>query len=299
MNFLLRNASTFLFLYFSLGLSNASASSIVPLANYPQAELIESSTLDANRYQIVLSELKRSAATSFAENAAFRSGQLQRQLFSLPRRTELSTVIDHYQQQLQLGGYQLLYQCTGRDCGSSHFWANQVFDNALLVTREHSKHYMAMQRTTDEGTELTTLYIAQRGSRQILVNIDSMTLDAAITLTNISGAAISQILRSQSGWLPGLIVDKGIIDQAASSVLLGQLKSLSGPDRENLNLAVHCYQSSKMTDNVRCSEKLADQLRLLTFNNVSELSIHAQGALTLSPDQSLTPSLRFIYWPKR
>lgn len=299
MKFLLRNVRAVVFACFSLALASASADEAGAITSYPKAELVESNRLEVNRYQIVLSELKRSDATHFAEQSVFRSGQLQRRLFSLPRRSELANVIQHYQQQMQQGNFQLLYQCTGRDCGSSHFWANQVFDNAVLVTREHSKHYIAMQRATDQGVEVVTLYIAQRGSRQILVNADVMVLDKPISLARVSNEDIRKKLRSQSGWLPGLIVANGVIDETASSPLLEELKSLAGPDRENLHLTVHCYTSSNMGDNIRCSEKLADQVRLLTFNNTSELSVYAQGALTEAPNQSLLPSVRFIYWPKR
>lgn len=267
---------------------------IAPFKGAEQLEHIESLV---DRYPIILSELKRSNATSYAEKSISYSGQLQRSLWSLPRRSSLNDVIAYYQQQLK--PYQMLYQCSGLDCGSSHFWANQVFENALLVTREKAKHYMAVQRKTATGFEVITLYIAQRGSRQILVNIDRLSSNDRITINQTNINNIQQLLRDQSGWLPGLVVKQGLIDELASQDLLASLKSVAGPDRENLHLITHCYQFTEMSDNLACSIKLADQLRVLSFDNISEIAIYGQGALVTEPESSLEPALRFIYWPPR
>ena len=99
--------------------------------------------------------------------------------------------------------------------------------------------------------------------------------------------------------MPGLVVADGMLDEEQSSHLIDVLKALPQRDKRRLYLLAHCYDASLMSDNLLCSERLAKQLRVATFDGSSELNILGQGALVAAPDDGLEPRLRYIFWPQR
>ena len=281
-------------------LSVASYSYSSDLLHFPNAQQDEQYEADVARYRLILSELKRADAVTFAEKEQYLSGELQRQLFRIGRKFTFDEVVRFYEAQFRQD--KILYQCQGLDCGSSHFWSTQVFDNPLLVTRESDKYYIAVERKTETGLELVTLFIAQRATRQIYVNVDRLPLDKPIKLVNVTAADLQQILRRSSGWLEGfetIRTEQGVVlDIDGSDVLLNTLSSLTGPDREHINLLVYCFDHSDMQKNLMCSDQLSEQLKT-QLSPSGEISIHSHGALTELHGRDKKPSLFFIYWPNR
>ena len=279
-----------------LGLLSAAASLALPA--YPGARLSDEQSTQASHYRLVLSELKRSQATTFGEREVRLTGQLQRRVWTMPSGIELQEVVQFYQQQLD--GKQVLYQCQGLDCGSSHFWANEVFSNSRLVGREKDQSLMVvMSPRTAELNDIWVVYAVRRATRQVMVNIDHIITGDAVAGDDLQRSRIEQVLADSHGWLPGFVIDNQRFDRAASQVLVDTLKALAPGVKQRLHLVVHCYEATDMVENMRCSARLAQQLRAAVFDGQYDINVTGLGALTLPPGESLQPALRFVFWPGR
>ncbi|TVV42167.1 DUF4892 domain-containing protein [Thalassolituus sp. C2-1] len=266
---------------------------------FPQAGLLEDKTQDVSNYRLVISELKRNQATTYGEHERRLKGTLWRRVWAVEDRVPLDTVINHYAQ--QLNDSRVIYQCRALDCGSNPFWANEIFHNARLGGREQNQFYMVALKEQEGSKEkkLYVLYVIERGSKQVMVNLDVLTTRDAVQERADMNVLIQQALVSSHGWLPGLVVENGQINEQQSSALIAYLKNLTPGMKRRLYLLVHCYDASHMNDNIQCSERLAEQLQQATFDGQYELNIDGHGALTPAPDNSLQPALRFIFWPGR
>ena len=270
----------------------------VSVEAFQPARLLQDSQSDVNHYRLVLSELKRTRATTYGEQEKRLSGQLWRRYWAVAPEFSLDEVSDYFAAQFQ--PLEKLYQCRGLDCGSSHFWANDVFDNSRLVGREANQRYWAALQTTENGmNRVWVVYVVQRGSGQVYVALDRFDTTEEVSLQRVTQSQIRAALRQNAGWLPGLMVDNGTLQTEASSNLVTVLQELSASDKRRLYLMVHCYDASQMGDNLRCSERLAKQLRVATYNGQNELNILGQGALSPAPDSGLEPRLRYVFWPQR
>lgn len=268
------------------------------IAPFGSANLLEQSKDTVGHYRLVLSELKRSRATTYGEQERRLSGELWRQVWAVDKGFDLDEVSQFFSQQLQ--SYEILYQCQALDCGSSHFWANQVFSNSRLVGREQYQRYMVAKSATVDGkTQVFVIYIVQRGSKQILVNVDRLITRDEVNLESVNSKQILSALNGHFGWLPGLMVTDGRLDLQQSQALISVLKGLTASNKRRLYLMTHCYDANQMADNLQCSERLAKQLRVATFDGAHELNILGQGALSPSRNNSLQPALRFVFWPQR
>ncbi|MCD8523250.1 MAG: hypothetical protein LRY66_13595 [Saccharospirillaceae bacterium] len=167
--------------------------------------------------------------------------------------------------------------------------------------REQNQFYSVTLREDATSQEKTVyvLYIIERGSKQVMVNLDVLTTTGAVKEQADMNTLIQQALISSQGWLPGLVTANGRIDEQQSGALIEYLKNLTPGMKRRLYLLVHCYDASHMSDNIQCSQRLAEQLRLATFDGQYELNIDGHGALTPAPDNRLQPALRFVFWPGR
>ncbi|WP_157729993.1 DUF4892 domain-containing protein [Bacterioplanes sanyensis] len=273
----------------------AAHANLMPFAN---ARVQDESRSEQSHYRVILSELKRSQATTFGEREARISGSLQRTVWALPSGIELESVISHYQHQLD--GKEVLYQCQGLDCGSSHFWANEIFSNGRLVGREKDQAVMVVTSPrSDQRNDIWVVYMVRRATRQVMVNVDYIITSDALAGNELQRSRIEQVLADSYGWLPGFIVTDERFDEAQSQVLVDTLKALTPGVKQRLHLMVHCYDSTDMASNMRCSERLAQQLRAAVFDGQYDVNVTGLGALTLPPDEQHRPSLRFVFWPER
>lgn len=263
--------------------------------SFPQSQLQHEERQTLESYRLILSSSTRAQASP-SQNELRLKGELWRRTWAIDSQFTLDEVTTFFDKQIE--NLPILYHCRALDCGSSHFWANEVFSNARLVGRGQYQVYQVALEQGAPGQESTlyVLYIMQRGTKQVMVHLDILTTKEDIkSATNIS-AHISQQLKRSNGWLSGFVTQQEKLDKDASSALIQALNELTPRNKERIFLQVHCYESHQMDKNIECSQRLAKELAD-TLNG--DFSIIGQGALTAPPSKEVTPALRFIYWPSK
>lgn len=90
---------------------------------------------------------------------------------------------EHYRQILQQRDAQILFECSGRNCGRSNVWANQVFNQATLYGRDANQDYLvAAEKDEDGDTWLTLLYTVTRGNRREYVWIEHLQVQGDVVI---------------------------------------------------------------------------------------------------------------------
>ena len=64
-------------------------------------------------------------------------------------------------------GDDVLFRCSGRDCGRSNDWANQVFGQATLYGPDRNQRYVARQWQD----QLVSLYVIERGNKRVYAHL--------------------------------------------------------------------------------------------------------------------------------
>jgi hypothetical protein len=285
------------FLLISLALAPVQADAStrsMTLEAFPRAELIEETQLKNTEYRLVLSGLKRKRATTSGEVERLITGDVNRQFWQISTNHEVEQILEYFLSQWQ--GAQIMYRCAGLDCGSSNFWANDIFGNAKLYGRDAGQAYVVAM-IPGNPNRLYVLYAVQRSKQKLYFNLDQITSSDALTDNNVERQNIITSLQKESGWLEGLNTIDGRIDEQKSEILLSTLKDLDVTMKRRLYLVVHCYQANNMADNFSCSTRLAQQLRAAIYKDF-EIPVFGHGALTLPPGKDLQPQLRFMLWPR-
>lgn len=82
----------------------------------------------------------------------------------------------------------VLFECTGRACGRSTVWANQIFNESRLFGRDQDQDYLAAAYITPDGkTQLVLVYTVTRGNLRQYVWVEQLTLADGAALPGFAG----------------------------------------------------------------------------------------------------------------
>lgn len=156
--------------------------------------------------RIILGSLKKINNEIEPELSEYVRGERVAITYRIRDERRTSVVKQYFREQVLNHG-QILFECKGRGCGSSNYWANTVFDRAILYGPEEDQHYI-LATMEGEATYYVAIYVAQRGTREIYSHLDII---KARTGKVIDGPTIDSALESQGKFiLPEEIDDKAV-----------------------------------------------------------------------------------------
>lgn len=147
------------------------------------AVLLESSSNQRADHLIPLGTVKEGRdGRVMPERAERAAGKSTKTLFQLPSELNVNEARVLLTAMAKAQGDALipLYTCTGRDCGQSTLWANDVFGEPLLSGNEHTQ-FAAVFVAKDKQT-LTMLYASERGNRRSHYVVDVVQLTSPWTM---------------------------------------------------------------------------------------------------------------------
>ncbi|WP_228260770.1 DUF4892 domain-containing protein [Marinobacter orientalis] len=146
-----------------------------PPEAFSEAELEEEITIDSPGHLVLFSPVRE-------VNNEIRSASMARlpvkgvgQLYEVQRGANREEARDHYLRELQARGAQVLFECSGRGCGRSNVWANQIFDQSELYGRDSNQDYLVGGSIDENGQPwLTLVYTVTRGNNREYVWVEHL-----------------------------------------------------------------------------------------------------------------------------
>ena len=245
---------------------------------YPGAELVGSnSDPKVTTRRIFLGSLEKINNVLEPESLEFVSGSRQSSTYYIPDERRVGKVVEFYRDQLNKSA-RILFECSGRDCGSSNYWANTVFQAPILYGPEQYQNYL-VGKTTDQG-DYVSIYIGQRGTRKIYVHVET-------TITSLESpiadeVAISAALTSQGRYVIPLVEGDTNIDSIVEAVA----KSMNNNRRIRLTLVAHdnLLDGETIKQGQQRTLRLSESVRsALVSAGIAEDRLSAYGVGPLSP----------------
>lgn len=166
----------------------AGSSDYASFERFPGSTIVDYRQEPATVYNLPLGRMQRAAGTVAPSRAERFQGHLRRITYEIPGGFLADEVYRFYREQLLSQGQQALFSCQGRGCGSSNFWANDVFGNRILYGPEANQFYLAStyqgMREQDQEQEqvngYAALYVVTRANRRMYAHIDFLELPAQL-----------------------------------------------------------------------------------------------------------------------
>lgn len=147
---------------------------------FPGSTLTEYRLEEQTVYRLPLGRMQRVDGVVAPDRAERFNGRLYRLTYEIPGGFTAEDAFQHFSEQLLQGGQAALFECRGRRCGSSNYWANDVFDNRVLYGPVEGQFYLAATyRSRHDGQPVqgyAALYTVTRGNRRVYAHLDFLEL---------------------------------------------------------------------------------------------------------------------------
>ena len=253
---------------------------------FPDSEIISAEFDEDVNYRLVLSSLQRTRGLVTPESSERLRGDVTKIVYEVSQEFTGEDVYNFFQQQLQERNYTDLFTCSGRGCGSSNYWANDIFGNRILYGPERNQYYLAAR--ADNGLETSphlALYIITRGNRRIYAYLEIIEVGGTKTRIDIiePNELLATLREQGSVTAPSLnfIADNQLTIESDLAPIANMLETDTSL---NIYLVVHLSGSdsldSLMARSLMRAELLKQQLQNL---GIDGSRIIAQGVGPLAP----------------
>tara|TARA_Y100000766_G_C18747460_1_gene526729 strand:- start:24 stop:722 length:699 start_codon:yes stop_codon:yes gene_type:complete len=196
-------------------------------------------------------------------------------------------VFDYFINEATERHYKNLFSCSGRECGSSNYWANDVFGNRVLYGPERNQYYSVFETASDGREDFIAMYIITRGNRRVYAYFEFIEPGGAQSRIDIfdSDRLLSELQAEQSVVLQNIEFenDLSLTRDSDISYLISLLKK--NPSLK-FYLVAHLYQEGVESEElIARSHQRANILRQeLVVGGIAREQIKAHGVGPFAPN---------------
>lgn len=253
---------------------------------FPDSQIIDLEFEPDSNYSLIQGSLARTRGVVVPEQSERLRGDVTKIIYEISEEFNGDDVYQFFQDQIQDKGYDVLFSCSGRECGSSVYWANDIFQNRVLYGPERNQYYMAMRTPTTMGDPAhMVLYIITRGNRQLLAYLEVIQeAGTAPPVELLTTQILDEINEQGSAVLPGItfINDRQL---TADADLTAVAQELNSSPEMNFYLVVHLGGNQDLDQLTNRSMIRAQTVRQGLINlGVDGSRLLARGIGPLAPD---------------
>lgn len=255
------------------------------ISGFPDSEIISAEFESDSNYSLVLGRLQRSRGVVIPENTERLRGDVTRLIYEVSQEFNGEDVQQFFQEQFAERGYEQLFSCAGRECGSSNYWANDIFRNRVLYGPERNQYFTAVRidSASSEPSHLV-LYIITRGNRRIYAYLEIVQPSGtAAPVELVNSELLIDIEQSLSVAVPGLTFtnDRQLDVSVDLSGLASELQSI--PER-SFYVVAHLTGPQALDQLLNRSSIRAQTVRQQLINlGVDSSQLIARGLGPLAP----------------
>jgi outer membrane protein OmpA-like peptidoglycan-associated protein len=271
----------------------AGASDYPGINRFPGATIVDYRQDSSTVYNLALGRMQRAAGRVAASESERFQGHLRRITYAIPDGFSATEVYEHYRAQLLTPGQRELFACQGRGCGSSNFWANDLFNNRILYGPEAGQYYLAStyraERAGGEVTGYAALYVITRANRRMYAHLDILELSAAqaaeqqAAIFSTPEAMLLRLQQDSAVVVPGLSFDDddNLLADEGLALLLAVLQRESMLE---VYIVGHARGDAPLPELLARSERRAQSVvRKLVDEGITPSRLEAQGIGPLAP----------------
>lgn len=254
--------SLFLFVPFCWAQNDRSGSSDYSLLQRFPLSYIESyEQREVPEYRLILGGIAKINGVVTPESEQRLSGLLTRITYRIPDGYRSDEPFVHFRNQLLRQGGEVIFQCGGRDCGSSNYWANAIFRTAKLYGVDRTQNYLAAR----VGQTYFALYTMIRGNKRVYAHLEVLQAGQDDFITSLGHQGYVRL--PETGELP--------------ESLLEYLRS--NPDQQFWLVGFDRKQGSVQAGIDRSLKQVEALKELLLQEQVGAERIHLHGVGPLAP----------------
>lgn len=135
---------------------------------FPSSNIVQYKQSETRDYRLILGGLEKIDGALRAEKEQRIAGQLTQITYRIPETHSAKEAFEYFYAQIIDQGGEKLFKCTGRDCGSSNQWANNIFRYFRLYGVDNTQSFSSLQL----ADSYISLYSVKRGNKRVYLRLD-------------------------------------------------------------------------------------------------------------------------------
>ena len=266
------------------------------LMRFPDSEIVEYDRTNELNHQLVLGTLQRTRGEVVPESAERLKGRVTRIVYAIPSDYQVSDVREFFAQQLRERGDSILFSCEGRACGSSNYWANDIFKRRILYGPERNQYYLAARSNTAlENDPFLALYLITRANKRLYAYVEIIESEIAVApQALVNEGLLAATLREKGSvvlpWVQFNTADGGDEELDDPSALDYLVRLLRTDPEIRVYLVSHLTAPERSLESLlEQSEKRAQLIKaVLLEKGIVGARIEAAGVGPLAPSCALS-----------
>lgn len=262
-----------------------------PLGDHPLMDRFPDSTLDEielmedTSYRLVLGTLQRNREEIVPEDSERLRGDVTKLTYQVAQGFDGDDVQAFFEEQIQEKGYEVLFSCSGRACGSSNYWANDIFRNRILYGPERNQYFTALRVQQETGSPAhISLYVITRANRRTYAYMEIVEENVSSGIISMASPELLEILNERGAVsLPGVqfASDNELTEE---SNLQAALELVQSDSRIQFYIVVHLNDDAPLDQLLARSKARAEFIKAeLVAEGVQPDRLIAEGVGPLAP----------------
>ena len=271
---------------FSLAQESTSIPEHRLMPRFPDSEVTALEFVEDTNYRLILSSLQRTRGLVSSENSEMLRGDITKIIYEVAQEFTGQDVFEYFNNKADERNYRNLFSCIGRECGSSNYWANDVFGNRVLYGPERNQYYSVFDTAAEGRKDFIAMYIITRGNRRVYAYFEFIEPDGAQSRIDIfdSDAMLTELQAERSVVLKNIEFenDLSLTSDSDISFLVSLLEK--NPSLK-FYLVAHLYEGDGESEELIIrSRQRANALRqLLLERGIDREQIQAYGVGPFAP----------------
>ena len=144
---------------------------------FPSSYIVQYKQSQTRDYRLILGGLEKIDGSLRAEKEKRIAGQLTQITYRMPENHSAKEAFEYFYAQIIDQGGEKLFRCSGRDCGSSNQWANNIFSYFRLYGVDNTQSFSSLQLEDS----YISLYSVKRGNKRVYLRLDILESSASKT----------------------------------------------------------------------------------------------------------------------
>jgi len=253
------------------------------IETFPQSKIVSQDALSSTqRFELITGKVRRINSLLSPESVLVVMGEKQSKTLLSATRRNAEEIYQYYLDQLKTNA-EVIFQCSGRDCGPSTYWANKVYQTSLLYGPEQYQRYIVAKVDTFQSYYLL-IYIGQRATGQVYVQHEALFPEV---LENQMQSTLAETYRHVLPWNFDENFDESFdenYDKKFDKKLIEQIENIVADTQSQYILVVHdkMREGESFDQALSRTEELADTLkkRFGHKETLSRLRFHGAGPIS-------------------
>jgi hypothetical protein len=259
------------------------------LTRFPDSSIVDAKFLEGVNHLLVLGSLQRTREQVTPEASERIRGNVTQLLYEISQDYTGADVIQFFREQAEEKGYVTLFGCEGRACGSSNYWANDIFKNRILYGPERNQYYVALRTAFGIPEEPSlAIYVITRANRRIYAYVEVIETGGELPPINIiEPDAVLTLLREDGSVVLPSITFEDDDTLTAESELSYLVQVFESDPALRVYLVAHLGGSADLSVLQQRSLNRANQVKqALVAAGIEPSRVSAQGVGPLAPSCS-------------